>query len=145
MTERTARHRQRIEALIKQGEAWAGKPDDLKIGIRYEGRKVFESSAKARLFHAMSETHLLHILELDMTAEQFCYDFSERAQAGLGAERQPVSDHRAGKYVGKIVCSGLKNLAITGGGGVFCTSGHHEHAGVRPAVGRNAVIEAFPT
>jgi transposase len=79
--EQTARRRERIEALIEQGEAWAGKLDDQQLGIQHKGRKLSESGAKARLFHAVSEAHLSRIIKVDLKAELFCYDVDEKAQA----------------------------------------------------------------
>lgn len=79
--EQTQRRRERIETLIAQGEAWAGKLDDQDVGVKHKGRRLSESGAKARFFHAVSEAHLSRIIKVDLKAEMFCYDVDERAQA----------------------------------------------------------------
>jgi transposase len=79
--EQTQRRRERIETLLTQGESWAGKLDGQDAGIKHKGRKLSESGAKARLFHAVSEAHLSRIIKVDLKAEMFCYEVDEHAQA----------------------------------------------------------------
>ena len=80
-SEQTERRRARIAALIDQGETWAGKLDDQEGGVKRTGRKLSESGAKARLFHAVSEAHLSRIIKVDLKAELFCYQIDEKALA----------------------------------------------------------------
>lgn len=80
-SEQTERRRARIAALIHQGETWAGKLDDQEGGVKRTGRKLSESGAKARLFHAVSEAHLSRIIKVDLKAELFCYQIDEKALA----------------------------------------------------------------
>lgn len=79
--EQTQRRRERIEKLLTQGDAWAGKLDNQDAGIKHKGRKLSESGAKARLFHAVSEAHLSRIIKVDLQAQMFCYEVDEHAQA----------------------------------------------------------------
>lgn len=79
--EQTQRRRERIETLLAQGEAWADKLDGQDVGVKHKGRRLSESGAKARFFHAVSEAHLSRIIKVDLKAEMFCYDVDERAQA----------------------------------------------------------------
>ena len=51
------------------------------MGIKHRGRKLSESGAKARFFHAVSEAHLSRIIKVDLLAETFCYEVDEHAQA----------------------------------------------------------------
>lgn len=79
--EQTQRRRERIETLLAQGDSWAGKLDGQDSGVKHKGRKLSESGAKARLFHAVSEAHLSRIIKIDLKAEMFCYEVDEHAQA----------------------------------------------------------------
>jgi transposase len=79
--EQTQRRRDRIATLLTQGDSWAGKLDGQDAGIKHKGRKLSESGAKARLFHAVSEAHLSRIIKVDLKAEMFCYEVDEQAQA----------------------------------------------------------------
>lgn len=79
--EQTQRRRERIATLLTQGESWAGKLDGQEAGIKHKGRKLSESGAKARFFHAVSEAHLSRIIKVDLKAELFCYEVDEHAAA----------------------------------------------------------------
>jgi transposase len=79
--EQTQHRRERIETLLAQGDSWAGKLDGQDSGVKHKGRKLSESGAKARLFHAVSEAHLSRIIKVDLKAEMFCYEVDEHAQA----------------------------------------------------------------
>ena len=75
--DQTAKRNARIEALITQGDQWAGKLDDQDDGKKHRGRKLSDSGAKARFYHAVCEAHLSRIIQVDMTAQQFSYDIDE--------------------------------------------------------------------
>ncbi|MDD3677580.1 IS1634 family transposase [Thauera propionica] len=79
--EQTQRRRDEIAKLLAQGDTWAGKLDRQDVGIKHRGRKLSESGAKARFFHAVSEAHLSRIIKVDLLAETFCYEVDEHAQA----------------------------------------------------------------
>jgi transposase len=76
----TQRRAERIEALIAQGEQWAGKLVEQDDGVKRRGRKLSDSGAKARFFHAVSEAHLSKIIKVDLAAQLFSYDLDAEAR-----------------------------------------------------------------
>ncbi|QQD72710.1 IS1634 family transposase [Acidithiobacillus ferrivorans] len=78
--DQTAKRNARIEALITQGDQWAGKLDDQDDGKKHRGRKLSDSGAKARFYHAVCEAHLSRIIQVDMAAQQFSYDIDKSAR-----------------------------------------------------------------
>ena len=76
----TQRRAERIEALIAQGEQWAGKLVEQDDGVKRRGRKLSDSGAKARFFHAVSEAHLSKIIKVDLAAQLFSYDLDADAR-----------------------------------------------------------------
>lgn len=76
----TQRRSERIEALIAQGEQWAGKLVEQDDGVKRRGRKLSDSGAKARFFHAVSEAHLSKIIKVDLAAQLFSYDIDDAAR-----------------------------------------------------------------
>lgn len=76
----TQRRAERIDALIAQGEQWAGKLVEQDEGIKNRGRKLSDSGAKARFFHAVSEAHLSKIIKVNLAAELFSYDIDTNAR-----------------------------------------------------------------
>jgi transposase len=76
----TQRRSELIEALIAQGEQWAGKLVDQDGGVKRRGRKLSDSGAKARFYHAVSEAHLSKIIKVDMAAQLFSYDINAEAR-----------------------------------------------------------------
>ena len=78
--DQTAKRNARIEALITQGDQWTGKLDDQDDGKKHRGRKLSDSGAKARFYHAVCEAHLSRIIQVDMAAQQFSYDIDEGAR-----------------------------------------------------------------
>jgi len=77
----TQRRTENIDALIAQGEQWAGKLVGQDEGVKRRGRKLSDSGAKARFFHAVSEAHLSRIIKVDLAAELFSYDLDADARA----------------------------------------------------------------
>ncbi|NMG32634.1 IS1634 family transposase [Aromatoleum evansii] len=77
----TQRRNEQIEALIAQGEQWAGKLVDQDGGVKHRGRKLSDSGAKARFYHAVCEAHLSKIIKVDLPAELFSYDIDKTARA----------------------------------------------------------------
>ena len=65
--------------LEAQANGWAGKLDEQDLGKKKRGRKLSDSGAKARFYHAVSEAHLGKILKVDMKAEFFSYAIDEAA------------------------------------------------------------------
>lgn len=78
--EQTARRSEQIDALVAQAEQWAGKLDGQDAGVKHRGRKLSDSGAKARFFHAVSEAHLSQIIKVNLKTDLFSYDIDERAR-----------------------------------------------------------------
>lgn len=74
---------QKRQATMAQLEAqardWAGKLDEQDVGKKKRGRKLSDSGAKARFYHAVCEAHLGKIIKVDMKAELFSYAIDEAA------------------------------------------------------------------
>ena len=70
----TQRRGERIDALVAQGEQWAGKLVDQEGGVKRRGRKLSDSGAKARFHLAVCEAHLSKRLKIDLAAQWFSYD-----------------------------------------------------------------------
>ena len=71
--------REKLQALEAQAAAWAGKLDAQDAGVKARGKKLSDSGAKARLYHAVKEAHLAHILRIDLKNELFTYEIDEAA------------------------------------------------------------------
>ena len=79
--EKTQERKKTIQALIDQGEQWAGKLGDQDYGVKSWGRKLSDSGAKARFYHAVCEAHLSKIIQVDLKSDLFAYDMNEQALA----------------------------------------------------------------
>ena len=77
----TQRRSERIDALIAQGEQWTGKLVEQDAGVKKRGRKLSDSGAKARFFHAVSEAHLSKIIKVNLAEELFSYDIDANARS----------------------------------------------------------------
>lgn len=73
--------KERMATLEQQAAAWAGKLDAQEAGTKARGRKLSDSGAKARFYHAVKEAHLAHILRVDMKGELFSYSVDADALA----------------------------------------------------------------
>ena len=73
--------RERIEALEAQASAWVGKLDAQDAGVKARGKKLSDSGAKARLYHAVKEAHLANIIRVDLKNELFAYEIDPDALA----------------------------------------------------------------
>ena len=73
--------RERIQGLEAQAAAWVGKLDAQDAGVKARGKKLSDSGAKARLYHAVKEGHLAHIVRVDLKNELFSYDIDQDALA----------------------------------------------------------------
>ena len=76
-----ALRRERIEALEAQANAWAGKLDAQDAGLKARGKKLSDSGAKARLYHAVKDVHLANIIRVDLKNELFAYEIDHGALA----------------------------------------------------------------
>ena len=79
--EQTLLRRERIATLQDQAQTWAGKLDGQDAGVKAKGRKLSDSGAKARLYHAVCEAHLAKIVKVDLKSELFTYTVDEVAKA----------------------------------------------------------------
>ncbi len=77
---KTQQRNQRIDTLIRQADQWSGKLTEQDEGVKHRGRKLSDSGAKARFYHAVSEAHLSRILKVDLSEELFSYHIDEKAR-----------------------------------------------------------------
>lgn len=71
----------KMAELEAQAAAWVGKLDAQDEGVKARGKKLSDSGAKARLYHAVKEARLAHILRVDLKSELFAYTLDEKALA----------------------------------------------------------------
>lgn len=76
-----ALRREKLQVLEAQAAAWVGKLDAQDAGVKARGKKLSDSGAKARLYHAVKEAHLAHILRIDLRNELFTYEIDQAALA----------------------------------------------------------------
>ena len=79
--EQTLLRNERIAALQDQASQWASKLDGQDAGVKAKGRKLSDSGAKARLYHAVCEAHLAKIVKVDLKSDMFVYTIDEAAKA----------------------------------------------------------------
>jgi transposase len=77
---KTQQRNERIDALIRQADQWTGKLTEQDEGVKHRGRKLSDSGAKARFYHAVSEAHLSRIIKVDLGEELFSYHIDEKAK-----------------------------------------------------------------
>jgi len=77
--EQQRRRQQTLEELLRQAEQWTGKLDAQDEGQTSRGRKLSDSGAKARFYHAVCEAHLARIIQVDLQSELFSYAINESA------------------------------------------------------------------
>lgn len=73
------KRQERMDALIRDADAWVGKLDEQDAGTCRRGRPLSDSGAKARLFHAVAEARLSRIIKVDLKSDEFSYDIDEKA------------------------------------------------------------------
>jgi transposase len=71
----------KIKTLEEQAAQWAGKLDGQDAGQSTKGRKLSDSGAKARLYHAVKEAHLANIIKVDLKSDLFTYTVDQAALA----------------------------------------------------------------
>jgi hypothetical protein len=79
--EAQALRQERIQALEAQASAWVGKLDAQDAGVKARGKKLSDSGAKARLYHAVKDARLAHIFRVDLKNELFAYEIDHDALA----------------------------------------------------------------
>jgi hypothetical protein len=80
---RTHKRRQQIQELLDLGQQWGGQLDAQDEGQRKRGRPLSDSGAKARLYHAVKEARLAHLIKVDLKSDLFSYTVDEDKQAYL--------------------------------------------------------------
>lgn len=80
---KTAARRAQIDELIALGQQWSNRLDEQDTGQRRRGRPLSDSGAKARLYHAVKEAGLGHVLKVDLRSELFQYTLNEDKLARL--------------------------------------------------------------
>ena len=71
----------KLAALEAQAAVWVGKLDAQDEGVKARGRKLSDSGAKARLYHAVKDARLAHILRIDLKNDLFSYTIDDTALA----------------------------------------------------------------
>jgi hypothetical protein len=74
---RTAARRQQLTELTSLGEQWSGRLDEQDEGKRWRGRPLSDSGAKARLYHAVRDASLAHVVKVDLQSELFQFTIDE--------------------------------------------------------------------
>ena len=75
---RSQARREQMRELIALGEQWGGRLDAQDIGERRRGRPLSDSGAKARLYHAVKEANLAHLIKVDLHSELFQFTVDEQ-------------------------------------------------------------------
>jgi hypothetical protein len=82
-TRRSEQRRQQIQELVSLGQQWGGQLDQQDQGTRRRGRPLSDSGAKARLYHAVKEARMAHLLKVDMYSDLFNFTIDEAKQEYL--------------------------------------------------------------
>ena len=75
---RSQARRQQIDELVALGQQWSGRLDAQDGGQRRPGRPLSDSGAKARLYHAVKDAGLAHVIKVDLRGELFAFDIDEQ-------------------------------------------------------------------
>ena len=75
---RSQARREQMRELIALGEQWGGRLDAQDAGERRRGRPLSDSGAKARLYHAVKDANLAHLIKVDLQSELFQFAVDER-------------------------------------------------------------------
>ena len=76
----TRQRDERIDGLVRQADEWTGKLERQDEGVKHRGRKLSDSGAKARFFHAVAEAHLSRIIKVDLKSDLFSYHIDDGAR-----------------------------------------------------------------
>ncbi len=80
---RTQARRDQIQELVSLGEQWGGRLDAQEQGESGPGRPLSDSGATARLYHAVKEANLAHLIKVDLESELFQFTIDEARQQYL--------------------------------------------------------------
>jgi len=161
--EQTQLRRERIAMLQEKAQQWAGKLDGQDASVKAKGRKLSDSGANARLYHAVCEAHLSRIVKVDLKSDLFSYAVNEGslAQAELMdgklllvsnvadlspaqlVQRYPLSRHASATEVGQERTESGKSLfAIASNSAAQrqhqCGRAHHGHLHHQHTAGQRA-------
>lgn len=81
--QRTERRHAKIAEIVALGQQWGGQLDAQDAGQRGRGRPLSDSGAKARLYHAVKEAHLAHLIKVDLKSDLFSFSIDEQRQQHL--------------------------------------------------------------
>jgi transposase len=76
-----ARRDGQIAELEQDAARWTNKLDGQDGGAKHKGRKLSDSGAKARFYHAVCDARLASIVRVDLKSDLFTYEIDERALA----------------------------------------------------------------
>jgi hypothetical protein len=74
---RSQARREEMGELIALGEQWGGRLDAQDAGVRRRGRPLSDSGAKARLYHAVKDANLAHLIKVDLKSDLFRFSVDE--------------------------------------------------------------------
>jgi transposase len=77
--EQTKARQARIDEIVANAQARAGKLDQQDAGEVFRGRRLSDSGAKAWMFREVSEANLGAIVKVDLASEDFRFDIDEQA------------------------------------------------------------------
>lgn len=81
---RTQHRRSKIQEIVALGQQWGGQLDAQEGGgQRRRGRPLSDSGAKARLYHAVKEANLAHLIKVDLQSDLFSFSIDEQRQSHL--------------------------------------------------------------
>ena len=80
---RTERRHAKIAEIVALGQQWGGQLDAQDAGQRGRGRPLSDSAAKARLYHAVKEAHLAHLIKVDLNSDLFSFSIDEQRKQHL--------------------------------------------------------------
>jgi hypothetical protein len=72
-----------IAELVALGDKWGNKLDDQDQGKGSRGRRLSDSGAKARFYHAVKDAHLAHLIKVDLKSELFTYTIDDERKRYL--------------------------------------------------------------
>jgi len=75
---RSQARREQMRELIALGQQWGGRLDAQDAGQRRRGRPLSDSGAKARLYHAVKDANLAHLIKVDLHSELFQFSVDEQ-------------------------------------------------------------------
>ena len=80
---RTQARQRSIDEIVRLGQQWGGQLDAQDSGTKRKGRPLSDSGAKARMYHAVKDAHLAHVIKVDLHQEAFSFSIDEARQRYL--------------------------------------------------------------